>query len=239
MENRSYSDIIGSASAPYIYSLARSSASFTKSHAITHPSQPNYLALFSGSTQGVIDDALPANVFSSMNIGVEMLHAKKSFIGYSEDLPAAGYTGESSANYDRKHNPWVNFSNIPSADNQPFSDFPSDYSKLPTLSFVIPNEVHNMHSATIAAGDHWLKKNLSGYITWAKHHNSLLVVTWDEDDNSGTNRIPTLFVGPMVKPGRYSESITHYSVLRTLEDLYSLPHAGNAATATAITDVWR
>src|SRR6476620_3448910 len=71
MENRGYSDIVGSASAPYINSLARSSASFTRSHAITHPSQPNYLALFSGSTQGVTDDSTPGHTFSRQNIGSE------------------------------------------------------------------------------------------------------------------------------------------------------------------------
>ena len=51
-ENHSYSEIIGSSAAPYINSLAAQGALFTQSHATTHPSQPNYLHLFSGSNQG-------------------------------------------------------------------------------------------------------------------------------------------------------------------------------------------
>ena len=58
-ENHGYSQIIGSSSAPYINSLAKQGASFTQSFAVTHPSEPNYLALFSGSTQGVTDDSCP------------------------------------------------------------------------------------------------------------------------------------------------------------------------------------
>lgn len=52
MENHSYADIIGNPATPFINALARQGALFTRSFAITHPSEPNYLALFSGSTQG-------------------------------------------------------------------------------------------------------------------------------------------------------------------------------------------
>jgi acid phosphatase len=64
-------------------------------------------------------------------------------------------------------------------------------------------------------------------------------VTWDEDDASGDNQIPTLFVGPMVKPGQYGEAITHYNVLRTVEDMYGLGHAGASARANPILDTWQ
>ena len=70
-------------------------------------------------------------------------------------------------------------------------------------------------------------------------HNSLLIVTWDEDDGSTTNQIPTFFVGPMVKAGQYSESINHYSVLRTLEAMYSLPYADESANVPAINNIWQ
>jgi acid phosphatase len=63
-------------------------------------------------------------------------------------------------------------------------------------------------------------------------------VTWDEDDSSMSNQIPTLFVGAHVAPGNYPEKINHYTVLRTLEDAYGLGHLGSSATATPITDVW-
>ena len=62
MENHSNTDVIGNSAAPYINSLAAGGANFTQSYAITHPSQPNYLALFSGSTQGRHRRLLPAHL---------------------------------------------------------------------------------------------------------------------------------------------------------------------------------
>jgi len=87
-------------------------------------------------------------------------------------------------------------------------------------------------------GDAWLNNNLSAYATWAKANNSLLVVTWDEDDNGENNQIPTIFYGANVKTGAYGEPVTHYSVLSTLEQMYGLNATGNAATVPAITDIW-
>jgi phospholipase C len=236
-ENHSYSDIVGSSSAPYINSLAGQGASFTNSFAVTHPSQPNYVALFSGSTQGLTSDNCP-NTFSANNLGNQLTTAGDSFTGYSESMPSDGYTGCTSGEYARKHAPWTDFSDIPAAENRTFAHFPTDYSTLPTVSFVIPNLLDDMHDGTIAQGDTWLKNNLDGYAQWAKTHNSLLIVTWDEDDYSESNQIPTLFVGANVTAGGYSEQITHYSVLRTIEDGYGLSSLGSAASATPITDVW-
>jgi hypothetical protein len=137
MENRSYSDIIGNRSAPYINALAQSGALFTHSFAITHPSEPNYLALFSGSTQDVMDDSCPHS-YGSPNLATSVVAAGGTFTGYSESLPSAGYRGCEASPYARKHAPWVNFSSVPPQENQPFSTFPHDLTALPTLSFVVP-----------------------------------------------------------------------------------------------------
>jgi len=238
-ENHAYSEIIGNAAAPYLNSLARQGASFTASFAVTHPSEPNYLALFSGSTQGVTDDSCP-HMFTAPNLASELIAAGLTFGGYSEDMPSVGYTGCQFQQYWRKHNPWVNWQgvNIPSTANMPFTSFPSDFTRLPNVAVVVPNQNNDMHDGTIQQADTWLQTHLDAYVQWAKTNNSLLIVTWDEDDSSSSNRIPTLFVGPMVNSGQYSETINHYNVLRTLEDLYGLPYAGNSATATPITDVW-
>ena len=88
-ENHSFSDIIGSSSAPYLNSLATQGASFTNSFAITHPSQPNYVALFSGSTQGLTSDNCP-QIFTANNVGNEIRRAGLSFAGYSESMPLDG-----------------------------------------------------------------------------------------------------------------------------------------------------
>lgn len=234
-ENHSYSDVIGSASAPYINSLAAQGASFSSSFAITHPSEPNYLALFAGTTENLSDDSCP-HTFAGPNLASELIAAGDTFSGYSESMPSAGYTGCSAGDYARKHAPWVNFTNVPAADNTTFAAFPSDFTTLPTVAVVVPNLADDMHDGTVAQGDAWLKANLGAYARWAPAHNSELIVTWDEDDNSADNQIPTLMVGANVKPGRYGETINHYSMLRTLEDFYGLPLAGSSATSVPMTD---
>jgi phospholipase C len=237
-ENHSFSDIIGSSQAPYINSLAAEGALFTESFAITHPSEPNYLAIFSGSTQGVTDDSCP-HTFSTATLESELLAAKKTFTGYSEGLPQAGSMVCTSGEYARKHVPWTNFSKDSPTDNQPFTSFPTDFSQLPLVSFVIPNLLDDMHDGTIQQGDIWLQTNLSVYASWAMTNNSVLIITWDEDDGSESNQIPTIFVGEQVKPGKYSEKITHYNVLRTIEQAYKLKHLGASASAKPIKDIWK
>jgi hypothetical protein len=240
-ENHSYGDIIGNtSSAPYMNSLAAQGALLTKSYAVTHPSEPNYMALFAGSRFGLTSDRCPVNEGTAANLGSELIAAGLTFKGYSEGLPSAGSTACSAGAYARKHAAWVNFSNVPAADSVPFSDFPrsSGYAGLPTLSFVIPNLNHDMHDGTISEADTWLNSHLSAYASWAKTHNSLLVVTWDEDDSSQRNQIPTIIVGQGVKVGRFNKMINHYNVLATLEKMYGLPPAGASASAPPISNIW-
>jgi hypothetical protein len=239
-ENHSYGEIIGSSSAPYINSLAYGGGNLTQSHAVTHPSQPNYLDLFSGASQGVTDDSCYTPGFSKAdNLAAEVVAAGKTWASYNESLPSQGSTTCSSGNYARKHNPWFAFSNVPTSSAFTFAQFPTDFTTLPQVSFVTPNLCSDMHDCSVSTGDTWLKNNLGAYATWAKSHNSLLVVTTDEDDGSATNHIPTLFYGQPVTSGTTATtSYNHYDVLRTIEDMYGLGHAGNAATAKDITGIW-
>jgi len=246
-ENHSYSQIIDSPDAPYINSLAARGAVFTQSFGAAYPSQPNYLALFSGSTQGVTDNSCP-HTFTTPNLGYALLAAGLTFAGYSEDLPSVGSLICSVGLYARKHNPWVNWqgstpNGLPATVNLPMTNFPTEYSRLPTVSVIVPNQINDMHDGkdpgAIQAGDRWLQQHLDTYVQWAQEHNSLLIVTWDEDNKKENNRIVTLFVGPMVQVGRYEQRITHYNVLRTIEDLYGLPHAGASADAAPIIQIWK
>ncbi|MFC5488423.1 alkaline phosphatase family protein [Dokdonella soli] len=129
-ENTSESSVIGNTTeAPYINSLATTGANFTQSFAITHPSQPNYLALFSGDTQGVVDDSCPWT-FSTDNLG-QLIAANLTFAGYSETMPSDGFTGCSYGSHGnaRKHNPWVNFSNLAASTNRALTSFPTDFTR--------------------------------------------------------------------------------------------------------------
>ena len=236
-ENQNYSAVYAAPTAPYLNSLARRGAVFTNSHALTHPSQPNYLALFAGTSAGLTDDSCP-HQYAIPNLASELLAAGRTFVGYSEDLPAAGAQNCTAGLYARKHAPWVNFTNVPRTASQPWSAFPTDYSRLPTVAVVVPNLDHDMHNGSIRTGDIWLQQHLDAYVQWAQSHNSLLIVQWDEDAGTAANHILTLFVGPMVAPGEYGDAITHLTLLRTLEDLYGLPYAGQSGDSAPITASW-
>ncbi len=254
-ENKDYAELIGpNTGAPYINQLAGQGMLFTNSHALTHPSQPNYLELYSGSNQGKTDDSCSSStVFPKPDLGSQLLDSGNTFAGYSESMPSAGFTDCNdtplgiNALYARKHNPWVNFSETSGPKtNLTFASFPSTaatYAQLPTVSFVVPNLQDDMHDGSIQQGDTWLQQHLDGYAQWAKTHNSLLIVTSDEEDTtngveSNPNQIMTFFVGEHVQVGSSALNINHYSVLRTLEDMYGLAPANNAASATAITGIW-
>jgi phosphatidylinositol-3-phosphatase len=236
-ENEAAGAVIGSSAAPYLTGLARSGANFTDAHGVTHPSEPNYLAMFSGSTHGVTDDRCPLS-FSGGNLAGQLRAAGLSFVGYSEGLPATGYTGCTSGNYARKHNPWVDFPALPASVNQPLSAMPGTFADLPTVSFVVPDLCNDMHDCSVATGDAWARAHLAPYASWARTHDSLLIVTFDEDNGTAANHIATFVVGAGVRQTASSQRIDHYSLLRTLEEMYRLPPLGAAASAAPFTGIW-
>jgi acid phosphatase len=236
MENHGYDSVVADPDAPWVNGLP--AAVFTDWHGITHPSQPNYLAMFSGSTQAVTSDHCPLT-FSGPNLAGQLQAAGLSFAGYSEGLPATGSTVCKAGRYVRKHNPWVDFPDLPQSTNQPLTALPSDYAALPTVAFVVPDLCHDTHDCSVAEGDAWLRSTLDPYLAWAGKHDSLLVLTYDEDDDTSQNRIPTLFAGPMVTPGRYGSRGDHYTLLRTIEAMYGLPPIGEAANRQPVSGLWR
>jgi len=238
-ENEHRSNVIGNPRAPYLNKLAGQGANMTRSYGITHPSQPNYLALFSGTTHGVSSNACLQRFKNKQNLGSQLRRAGLSFTGYAEALPKTGFTGCVRGRYQRKHNPWVNFANLPRSSNKPFSAFPQDYRKLPTVSFVSPDMCNSMHDCSIHTGDRWMKKHFARYAKWAKHHNSLLVVTFDENAGGSVHPIPTIIVGAGIRPGRYAERMNHYTLLRTIEKAYELPPLGRARAVRPLSSVWK
>ncbi|HEU0156075.1 MAG TPA: alkaline phosphatase family protein [Stellaceae bacterium] len=265
-ENKDFDQIVGNSAAPYVNRLAAEGALLTRMFGEEHNSQGNYFWLFSGSNQNVgFDDKVPKVKLTANNLGAALIAKGLSFKGYSQALPAIG--SEISllpigcvypCLYGRKHVPWISFANVPNgttaetSSNLRFDDFPTDYNKLPTVAFVIPDLEHDMHNGkpedSIPAGDQWLKQNLDPYYQWAKTHNSLLIVTFDENDDKGgykgltdpavmpdhdrsrldlQNRIATIVAGAHVKPGyRDAEPLTHVNLLRTIEAIYGLEKSG-------------
>ncbi len=245
-ENHSLAQIVDSPAAPYFNELIHQGALLTNAYGMTHPSQPNYIALFAGSMEGIIANNCPL-VLTAPNLRSTLAQVGRSFVGYSEDLPAVGSTDCIVASYVRKHNPWVNWQSspinqVPSNENRPLSDFPADFSALPTLSIIVPNQQNDMHDGKdpdrIQRADQWLKAHLSRYAQWAESHNSLLIVTWDEDDGKSDNHIPMILVGPMVRRGRYDERIDHYGLVRTIAEMYGAQPIGLSRQARPLTTIW-
>ncbi len=250
-ENEKASTVFDSINdAPYINSLAHSGAAFISSFGIQHPSQPNYLCLFSGSNQGIMDNSKPVEHFTTPNLARELFNYGKTFVCYSEDLPYSGFDDVSSGLYARKHNPVSNWTGsgpnqVPASFNQPISEMPADFFLLPDVCFIIPNLCNDGHDVCAPDSnrtkqfDRWLQTNLSAYANWCAQNNSLLIVTYDEDDWSGNNRIATVFYGAHVKQGVYAATINHYKILRTIEDLMKLTkHAGAAGNERPIDFCW-
>lgn len=245
-ENHAFGQIIDSPAAPYLNALARKGALLTHSYAVTHPSQPNYIALFAGTFEGVNGNVCPMSL-TGPNLSSTLAQAGQSFIGYSEDLPAVGAVDCIAGAYARKHNPWVNWQSssantVPAAQNRPLTDFPTDFSTLPTVSIIVPNQQNDMHDGSdpdrIQRGDQWLQARLERYVDWAQTHNSLLIITWDEDNGKSENHIPTILVGPMVRAGRYPEQTNHYGLLRTVTDMYGAQPVGLSRQASPLTTMW-
>ncbi len=224
---------------PYLSSLKAGGASMTRFYGIAHPSQPNYIALFSGSVNGVTDDN--QHDITAPNLASSLIDAGLSFATFSEDLPPASPRIFTSGRYVRKHNPCASFTNVPDSVNLPLTLFPSDFSLLPTVSFVIPNLDNDMHDGSVARGDAWLQAKLGGYARWALTHKSLLVVTFDECDGSApvaTTPIFTALFGEGVKQMVSGVPVNHYSLLRLIEDIYGLPYLGGDRQAQRIEGIW-
>ena len=248
MENKSYDQVRVQ---PYTAGLIAGGASFPASYAVTHPSQPNYLALWAGSTLGVTNDNCPpaGALFPAENLGHACEAAGLTWRAYSENLPAAGATGcsydgnTSSGLSTRKHDPWTDFANLDHAQERPYADLASDLAAgtLPNLAFVIPNNCHNTHNSStagcgLADGDAWLAANLPPLLAGLGPR-GLLVLTWDEDDSSAGNHVLTVFAGPAV-PASTAQPLDHYGLVRAICQALGLAPFGLAASRPDITDVW-
>jgi acid phosphatase len=239
MENHGYEEV---RTQPYTAELISHGTICTRSYATSHPSFPNYLALWAGSTLGVTTDECPpaSAPWSAENLGHAVEKGGRTWRAYCEDLPSAGWTGCSVDGYRRKHAPWPDFSNLNHNNERPYSDLASDIAnnQLPALAFVVPNNCHDTHDCSIATGDAWLAANVPAMLK-ALGTRGMLILTWDEDDGASGNHVLTVFAGPAVKEGlAYTQTVNHHNVLRTICDALGVPPFGGAANATPIESIW-
>jgi hypothetical protein len=232
LENVGYS-VVGSPSAPYLNSLVAACGLATNDLAVAHPSLPNYVALTSGSTQGITDDAEPsshrldvANLFSEL---------KGHWRAYAESMPSP-CDKVTSGQYAARHNPAVYYTNLSScAKDDVALSLPLDLSA--SFTMITPNICDDMHSCPVSSGDAWLKRIVPLILRSAQYASTSLAlfITFDENDEAASNRVPTLVIAPSVPRGiRVSIPLTHYSLLRTTEALLHLPFLGGARSASSM-----
>lgn len=233
LENVGYS-IVGSSSAPYLNSLAAACGLATNDYAVSHPSLPNYIALTSGSTQGITDDGEPStHPLSTPSIFSELGNHWRSLV---ESMPSR-CDMVTSGTYAARHNPAVYFQNLGSAclrNDVPLT-LPLNLSA--RFTFITPNICNDMHSCPVATGDSWLRRMVPQILKSSQYqsHSTALFITFDENDSQASNQVPTLVIAPSVPRGeRVGAHFTHYSLLRTTESLLNLHLLGAAQTAPSM-----
>jgi hypothetical protein len=258
-ENQDYRTIVGPhTKAPYLTSLLGRGSLLSQLYAEEHPSDGNYLALAGGSTFGIpLTDPLEENphyTIKARNIGDLLVAAHESWKGYlqSANGPCDDTVHDTYWDDDL---PFLYFKDIrerPSYCAQhmvPLASLTTDLKSAattPSFSWVSPDDCYDMEGCGVAAGDRFLKTQLTRIMAspaWTTQR-SLAIITFDEDASDlhhPAQRIPTVILGSQhVKSGYVSKTrYTHYSLLRTIEAALNLPTmTKNDRYAQATNDVF-
>lgn len=229
-ENTSYSDAINQ---PFFKKFADQGVLLTDFHAITHPSQPNYVALVGGSTLGVPYDG---NVDLNYNHLGDLLEAKgKSWHVYAEKFPGRCFLGASKGRYARKHNPLISFKNVQGnpmrcANITDETSFLADFKlgKLADFTMYVPDLDNDGHDTDPSFADNWFSNTFAPLIQNQAAMNGVMIIAlFDEDDGGSDNHIYAAMVGPDVMPGaQLTPRYDHISMLRTIEDIFAVGNLG-------------
>jgi phosphatidylinositol-3-phosphatase len=201
--------------------------------AVAHPSQPNYIALFSGSTQGVKDDN--RHTVNAANLADQLDAKGKTWKIFEQNFPSACFTGMSASGgsdgdgkYLRRHDPAISFSNISESpgrcanivDFSQFDPAAADY------EMIVANSCNDMHDCPVSDGDSFLQQFVPRIVNSdAWKNGGVLFITWDEGttNKGGGGQVPTLVISPQVPAGfKSSVAHSHYSLLRTIQDAWGL-----------------
>jgi phospholipase C len=244
-ENKAPAQVLGNRDAPTFNALAKRYAVLGRYNSITHPSLPNYLALVSGSTQGIRDNCTDCLV-SAPSLADTLEQAHRSWKTYAEGLPSPGYTGCCTGRYAKKHVPFLYFRGVVSRPARlrrvvPLSRLSRDLGarRLPDFSLVVPDLCHSMHDCPVGEGDAWLARFLPRLLRSRQLARAVVFVVFDEPPDGQGTLVPALAVGPVVQHSVYKARTSHYGLLRTIEDAWGLPRLGRSAAAKPITGIWR
>lgn len=256
-ENHSFNDVIGNSNMPYLNGLASSNGLATQYYADAHPSLPNYFELTTGegtSITGSQGDSFNGVVTGS-NVVRVLIAAGKTWKCYAEGLPSGSYLGADTGAYIQHHDPFAYFSDVQQSSGQagnivPFSQLASDISNnsLPDYAFIVPSRNDDAHDCPpgmstctdqqkLSNADQWLSANIGPLLTSLAFQNSLLIITFDEGDDTdlahGGGQVATVIVSPSAKSGYKSTTFyQHESTLRTMMEALGVTDLpGSAAGA--------
>ncbi|KAJ5118045.1 hypothetical protein N7448_004308 [Penicillium atrosanguineum] len=250
LENEDYSAAIKDTNLAYLASLG---ITLTNYFAITHPSQPNYVAAVGGNTFGIADDSTHY-ISSSTKTIVDLLEdAGVSWSVYQEDMPYSGFEAnyanqKTGANdYMRKHNPLMSYNSVTSntdrlAKSKNFTMFYEDLdnNKLPQWMFITPNMTNDGHDSSLATAGTWSRNFLTPLLSNENFNtdSTLIILTFDEGLTIGTNQIYAVLLGGAVSSAKVgtkdNTAYNHYSLLKTVETNWDLGNLGeNDVDATA------
>jgi hypothetical protein len=232
MENHSFSQTVGSSSTPYTNSLAEKCGVATNFSAEARPSLPNYIAMTSGSTQGVADNDPPsAHALDVPNIFAQLGDDWRSL----QDGMTTNCQLESSGDYAVKHNPAAYYTNVREACNRLDVPMTSEPDVSARFTFITPSMCNSTHDCGLGVGDKWLQTTITKILDSQAYRagKTALFLTWDEGE--GDQHIATLVVSPSTQPGtKVATAHNHYSLLRTTEEMLGLGLIGEAATAPSM-----
>jgi hypothetical protein len=228
--------------------LAREGADFTNFYALAHPSQPNYIALVSGRTDGVRGDFKVR--LDRPHLGQKLKSWKSYAEGYPKNPSAKCDLRKAIGRYARKHEPFLSFADIqdsPTCEHiTDLEDFFTDVKahRLPDFSLVIPDMDHDAHDKPIKFANDWFKERFTPVIEDAEFKRDVLfIITFDENDakfRRTGNRIYTVFWGNGVIQRTVPDVYDHYDLLRTLEEIFGIsPMTQNDGNARPIVGVLR
>ena len=240
MENESASGVIGNSQMPYTNGLASQYGSATQSYAFGHPSLPNYLALVSGSNQGVTTDQPPSSsgVFSVPTLATQLAGAGFTMKAYAENMPTD--PSNDSGEYAVRHFPWEYFSNPPAMADAAQLAGDLNSATPPDFVWFTPNLIDDQHDGTAQQSDQWMSSFIPQVqaTSWYQQGGKI-VIEYDEgasSDTSGVNggdggNVPTIVVSQALKdaPQQYAASVDTVGILHSIEDAYGLPSLGGSA----------
>jgi phosphatidylinositol-3-phosphatase len=242
LENKARRQVLGSPDAPAFNAFARNGAVLTAYRGVTHPSLPNYLALVSGSTHGISSDCTRCTV-GGRSLADTLEARKLTWKAYAEGLPRVGWTGPARGRYTKKHVPFLYLRRVLERSARlrrvvPLAQLARDRAagRLPNFALVVPDLCYDMHDCSVATGDAWLKRFLPPLL---KLPGTAVFAVFDESDTADPG-VPALALGSLVRARSYCTSvISHYGLLRTIEEGLGLPLLGRSADATPVTGIWK